>query len=102
MKIRNYISIAAFVGAAAMTPSMASADPTLLTILALSAVNGGSVAAPASQTMSAANIDADPFGDVLPDIFGGNEDADRLSTGVSWHRHGLYHCHRRHRCHAHR
>jgi hypothetical protein len=102
MKIRNCVVMAAFIGAAAIAPSMASADPTLLTILALSAVNGGAVAAPAPQPMSAANVDADPFGDVLPDIVGGGDDADGLSTGVSWRSHGVYHCHRRHSCHAHR
>jgi hypothetical protein len=101
MRLKASVFMAAIISAA-MAPSIASADPTLLTILALSAMNGGAVAPTTSQPVPPASVDADPFGDVLPDVFGGDEGADRISAGVSWHGPRVYHCHRRHRCHAHR
>ncbi len=101
MKLKASVFMAAFIGAA-MAPSIASADPTLLTILALSAMNGGAVAPTTSQPMPPASVDADPFADILPDVFGGAGDADRIPAGVSLRGPRVYHCHRRHGCHAHR
>lgn len=105
MKPGNFVLVTALIGATIFSPTLASADPTLLTILALSAANGGENAAPASPEEIVVVSDADPLGDALAGVFAPMTDTaggSDVSTGVSYRKGGGYHCHRGHRCHTHR
>jgi hypothetical protein len=102
IKRAKSLILVAFVGAAALAPSMASADPTLLTILALSAIGDGTVREPTAPQPNVDNVDPGPVGSVFSDIFGATDDPDRVAAHVSLRARGVYHCHRRHHCHTHR
>jgi hypothetical protein len=105
MKPGNFAFATALIGLAVFSPTLASADPTLITILALSAASGGDAAAPARSEDMMVVSDSDPLGDTLAGIFGPAnepESASKVSAGVSHHTGRAYHCHRGHHCHTHR
>jgi hypothetical protein len=101
MKRGKSLILVAFMGAAIFAPSMASADPTLLTILALSSISDGAVKKSTARQTSVPNVDPDAVENVLSDIFGVADDSDSIAANVSPRPHGVYHCHRRHHCHTH-
>ena len=105
MKAGNFVFATALIGAMVFAPTLASADPTLITILALSAATGGDVATPATAEEIMVVSDSDPLDDALAGVFAPATDStEPLKTNaVVTHRAGgAYHCHRGHHCHAHR